>query len=67
MEEWKDCEELKPQSKEKWTNVDKKREDRKASNGVVCRGQQVSMHDMWQRQQAHKDARKMHRTEILGQ
>ena len=29
VEEWKDCEELKPQPKEKWASVDKKREETK--------------------------------------
>ena len=29
MEEWTDCEELKPQPKEKWIYVDKKREEAK--------------------------------------
>ena len=29
VEEWKDCEELKPKSKENWVFVDKKREETK--------------------------------------
>ena len=29
VEEWKDCEELKPKPKEKWIFVDKKREETK--------------------------------------
>ena len=33
VEEWKDCEELKPQPKEKWNFVDNQREE---TNGVVC-------------------------------
>ena len=35
VEEWKDCEELKPKSKERWTLVDKKRGN-ETSNGMVC-------------------------------
>ena len=33
VEEWKDCEKLKPKSKEKWIFVNKK--GREASDGVV--------------------------------
>ena len=64
VEDWKDCEELKPQPKEKWTFVEKKRGN-KASNGMVCSCQQVPMSEMWKRQQVH-EARKMCRAEILG-
>ena len=42
VEEWKECEELKPQPKGKWMFVD----------------QQVPMYEMWKRQQVHEDARK---------
>ena len=37
-----------------------------AQNGV-CYRQQVSVHEMWKRQQVHDDVRKMYRTEIFGQ
>ena len=36
----------------------------KTTDGVVCRGQQVSMHEVWKRQQVHEDARKMHRDKV---
>ena len=34
--EWKDCEELKPKPKDKWTFVDQKKRGDETSNGVVC-------------------------------
>ena len=39
----------------------------KASNGMVCCCQQVSMHEVWKRHQVHEDAREMPRAEILCQ
>ena len=51
VEEWKDCEELKPQAKEKWTSEDKKKGN-KASNGMVRCCQPVPMHEMWNGQQS---------------
>ena len=53
VEERKDCEELKLQPKERWTFLDKKRGS-KTSNGTVCKCQQVSMHEMWKRQQVYE-------------
>ena len=44
----------------------KKRGD-ETSNGMVCRSQQVSMHEVWEKQQTHEDARKMRRTKICQQ
>ena len=55
VEEWKDCEELKPKPKDKWTFVDKKKGD-EASDGVVRGNQQVSVHEVWKKQQIHEDA-----------
>ena len=66
VEEWKDCEELKPQPEEKWTFVDKKRDENTASNGMVWCCQQVPMSEMWKREQVHEDARTMCRAEIFG-
>ena len=43
VEEGKDCEELRPKPKEKWTFVDKKREENETSNRKVCPGQEVPM------------------------
>ena len=37
----------------------------KASNGVVCCCQQVSMHEVWKRQQVQENAWKMHKAEVL--
>ena len=56
--ERKDCEEPKPQPKEKLIFVVKKREVRLSL--------QISVHEMWRRQQVHADERNMYRTEILG-
>ena len=36
------------------------------SNGVVSVSQQVSMHEVWTKQQVHEDARKMRRTKMFG-
>ena len=46
VEEWKDCEELKPKPKERWIFVDKKRGNG-TPNGMVCSGRQVSMYEVW--------------------
>ena len=48
VEEWKDCEELKPKPKEKWTFVNKKRK----ANKYRCM-------EMRKKQQAHADTREM--------
>ena len=45
--------------------VDQKKRGNETSNGVVCRNQQVLMHEVGRRQQVYEDARKMHRTKIL--
>ena len=37
----------------------------KASNGAVCRCQQVLMSEMLKRQQVHEDARKMYWAKVL--
>ena len=63
VEAWKDCEELKPQPKEKWTFVDKKREETRHRSECCC--QQVSVHEMWKKQQVHENARTMCRAEVL--
>ena len=47
VEEWKDCRELKPKPKEKWTFVDQKREENETSNRMVCPDQQVSRYEVW--------------------
>ena len=37
------------------------------SNGVVRGNQQVSVHELWKKQQKHEDARNMHRTKnVVG-
>ena len=43
------CEELKPKPKEKWIFIDKKCEETKTSNGMVCSGWQVSMYEVWKK------------------
>ena len=45
--DWTDCEELKPQPKEKWTFGCQEKKGNKASNGTVCCCQQVPMSEMW--------------------
>ena len=60
MEEWKDCEELKPKPKEKLIFVDKKLETKHRTRWCV-EANQVSMYEMWERQHVHQDARKMHK------
>ena len=35
------------------------------SNGMVCGSQQVSMHEVWEKQQTQEDARQIHRTKLL--
>ena len=61
VEEWKDCAEIKPQPKEKWTFCGQEKGGNKASTGMVCCCQQVPMHEMWKRQQVHEYARKIYR------
>ena len=51
VEEREDCEELKPEPKEKWSFVDKKRD--------------VSMYEMRKRKQIHDNAREMCTTKII--
>ena len=56
VEEWKDREELKPQPKRNVDLCGQEKRGNKAANGVVC-CYQVSMHEMWMRQQVREDAR----------
>ena len=35
------------------------------SNGMVCGSQQVSMHEVWEKQQTQEDARQIHRTKLF--
>ena len=65
MEEWKDCGELKPKPKEKWTFVDQKREETKHRTDWCAEGQQVSMHEEIEKLQTPKDVRKLRRTKII--
>ena len=60
MEEWKDCEELKPNSKEKLIFV-----DHEAWNRMVPGNQQVSVHEVRKKQQIREDDRNMYRTKIV--
>ena len=53
VEEWKDCEELKPKPKESGFLS-----ENEASNRVVCGSRQVSMYEIWKRKQIHEDARR---------
>ena len=64
VEEWKVSEELNslvPQPKKSGTLWTSKREE------TLCRGQQVPMHEMWNRQYAHEDPRKVYWDEISVQ
>ena len=56
VEEWKDCEELRPKPKEKLIFVDKKSEESR----VVCGSRQVSVYEMWKRKQIHEDVLDQH-------
>ena len=53
--EWKGCDERKPKPKEKWIFVDQKKRGDETSNGVVRGSQQVSMHEVWKKQQVHEE------------
>ena len=57
VEEWKDCQELKPKPKEKWIFVNKKFVGAEADRYRCVRCEK--------RKQMHEDARKMYRTKIL--
>ena len=65
MEEWKDCEELKPKPKEKWVSVDEKREETKHRTEWCADGNKYRCMRCVKRQQVHEDARDMHTTKIL--
>ena len=59
-----ETEELKPKPKEhgfSWI----RNGGNEASNGVVCPGPQVSMYEVWKRQQGHEDARKVYGAEVF--
>ena len=46
VQEWKDCEELKPKAKEEWTFRDQEIGGKVASDGVVCVNKQASVYEM---------------------
>ena len=56
VEEWHDCEELKPKPKEMWTRVAKKGGSNKASHGVVCGREQTPLYEVWKKQQTYEHA-----------
>ena len=56
--------ELEPQPKERWAFVERQDRD-KASNGVVCRCQQVPMSEMWKKQQECENTTEMHKAKVL--
>ena len=58
VEQWKDCEELRPKAKEKWRFVEKKSENLKHRTEWCS---EALMYEMWKRKQIHEDARKMYR------
>ena len=62
VEEWKDCDELKPMPKEKLIFVDHKKEDTKHRTEWCAEAEKYRCSVVWKRQQVHEDARKMHRT-----
>ena len=59
VKEWKDCEDLKPKTKEKCTLCGQKAGSKEASCGVVCSSEQISVHEMRKKQQQGKIARTM--------
>ena len=65
VEEWKDCEELKPKPKDKWTFVDQKREDTKHRTEWCAEANKHRRMRCGRGKQVHEDARKMYRTKIL--
>ena len=77
VEEWKDCEELKPKPKVERSGVlmpqpkrevelrGQKQKGHEPSDGVVCHSKQVSVHEMWKRHQVHEITRKMCRTQVV--
>ena len=65
VEQWKDCEELKPKRREKWNDLWIRKGGDEASDRMVCGSSLVSMHEMWKRKQILEDARKMCRTTII--
>ena len=54
VEEWKDCEELKPKPKEKRIFVNKQSEGKKHQT-VKSGSRQVSMYETWKRKQIYED------------
>ena len=65
VEEWTDCEELKPKPKEKLIFVDQKKEGTKHRTEWWAETNKYRCMRCGKKQQIHEDARKMHRTKIL--
>ena len=51
VEQWKDCEELRPKPKEQWFFVDKKSGSMKHGTEWCVETKEVSMYEMWKRKQ----------------
>ena len=58
VEQWNDCEELKPKPKEKWIFVDKKSEETKHQTEWCAEADRHRCMKMWRRKQIHGDAKK---------
>ena len=58
VEEWKDCEELKPQPKEKWTFVDQLREGTKHRTEWCAEAERYRCMRCGRGRQMHEDSRK---------
>ena len=61
VEEWTECEELKPKPEEKWIFVNTK-SDRTKHRTEWCA--EADRYRCWKRKQIHEDARKMYWTKI---
>ena len=64
VEEWKDCEELKPKPKEKWSFTDKKSEETKHRTEWCAEAERYRCTRCGSGSKYMKDARKMYRTKI---
>ena len=62
VEEWKDCEEVKPKPKEKWTSVDHKREETMPRTEWCAEADKYRRMRCGRGSKLHEDARNMHQT-----
>ena len=65
VEEWKDCDELKPKPKEKWNFVVEERQEARHQTEWFVEADKYRSHEIWKRQHMDENEQNMHMAKVL--